>query len=148
MFSKLFQLFLIKIKEIAVFSQLFQLFQWFSIYGQCWGARLPIDWKSFKKLEKLWKHSYFFDFHKKKLEKLGKLSYFKLFCRKKLEKLWKTMVLALLCQNSCVLPAFGDIDETWLVCSSAFVEFDALSVVQDQSSSSFLITHQAAIRHN
>ena len=43
------------------------------------GARLPIDGKSLKKLEKLGKHSYFFDFHKKKLEKLGKHSYFGVF---------------------------------------------------------------------
>ena len=56
------------------------------------------------------------------------------------------MVLTFLCQNSCVLQAFGDIDETWLVWSSLFVEFDELWVVQDQWSSCFLMTHQAAIK--
>ena len=43
------------------------------------GARLPIDGKSFKKLGKLGKHIYLFDFHKKKLGKLGNTQLFQAF---------------------------------------------------------------------
>ena len=71
-------------------SCVFQAFSDRSTSGQPW-AWPPIDGKSFKKLEKLGKHSYFDHF-----------------CQKKQEKLRKTLVLAVLLQNSWVFPAFGD----------------------------------------
>ena len=88
-------------------SGVFQAFRDRSTSGQP-GARPPIDGKSFKKLEKLWKHNYFFDLYLKKLKKLRNHNYFNGFCQKNMEKLWKTLVLTFLFQNRCVLQTFSN----------------------------------------
>ena len=77
-----------KIIVLTVLLQNIDVFQAFSdrnTSGQS-GARLPIDGKSFKKLEKLGKLSCFFDFHEKNWKSWGNSAISRFF----VEKSWKS----------------------------------------------------------